>query len=152
MAGRRNVPHGNVGIQPPVFTAPNIPQQAPIVSSNINFRSRGNAAEVDAGRAQQALASVDLDVSAIPTTVEAPTLDLEGEADPTLLTTELRAQGQEVNAAKNEAAGEIANDYGENSVIRRPGNRKLRAGHQLQCQRPQKLDRLPRRKYRLPMP
>jgi hypothetical protein len=131
MAGRRNVPHGNVGIQPPVFTAPNIPQQAPIVSSNINFRSRGNAAEVDAGRAQQALASVDLDVSAIPTTVEAPTLDLEGEADPTLLTTELRAQGQEVNAAKNEAAGEIANDYGENSVIRRPGNRKLRAGHQL---------------------
>ncbi|RRB07765.1 hypothetical protein [Larkinella rosea] len=136
VANSRPVSPANPGVQPPVFTLPDIPQQATIVSPNINFRSAGNAAEVDPHRAQEALDGVELDISDIPTTAEAPVLDLQGEADPAQLTTDQQQQGQEVTDAKNEAALEINNDFGENGVIKRPGHTKLKASHVIQSKLP----------------
>lgn len=136
MATVRTPSPANPGNQSPVFTLPDIPQQATIVSPNINFRSAGNAAEVDPQRAQQALDGVELDMSDIPTTAEAPVLELDGEANPHQLTTGQQEQGQEVNDAKNEAALEINNDFGENGVIKRPGHHKLKASHTIKSKLP----------------
>ncbi len=129
-ASEKNSFAGKGGFVAPKIEAPAIAEKKLPPTSLKQYQGSGASGNDDAvaKNAQQELSAVHLPAEDIPTDLgPAPTLDLNGEADPNNLATERAAQETEVATAKAEAAKEISNDFGENSIIKPVSHELLRS-------------------------
>lgn len=117
----------------PVLEEVKLPGPATFRPSNLSSQFAGaQASATISSAAQRELDNVSLDTDNLPEKLEnSPELELSGEANVSNIAEEQEEQYQDVLNAKMAAAKEIQNDFGENDVIKKPGNALLKTKHQL---------------------
>lgn len=108
------------------------PEKEPLKKTNYTFKTGGNKNAPIDKQAQNQFDEVRLNTSAIPTRMkESSNLELTGDASIENLAIEQQDVSQDVTNKKNNAARDIHKDYGENSIIKKPGNEILKSKHKL---------------------
>lgn len=104
------------------------PEKPLLKKTFFNFQTVG-AAKIES-QAQSQLDAVQFDTEEIPTKMnEKASVDLSGEADVNTVSQDHDAQLHEINLQKTEASKDVYKDYGENNIIKKPGNKKLQTNH-----------------------
>jgi len=107
-------------------------QSEPLKKVNYSFNATGTKNGGLERQAQSQFDSINLNTSAIPTTMQqSARLDLTGEADTEHLSIEHHDVAQDMSIKKNEAAQDIHKDYGENDVIKKPNDEILKPSHKI---------------------
>jgi hypothetical protein len=108
------------------------PEKEPLKKVNYSFNSTGAKNGVFEKQAQNQFNAINLNTSAIPTTMQQKAqLDLSGEADTEHLSIEQNDAAQDMSIKKNQAAKDIHKDYGENGIIKKPNDETLKSSRKL---------------------
>lgn len=109
------------------------PEKTPLKKETYSFQSvRSSDAKIEK-QAQSQLDAIKLNTSVIPTKMqESGKLELSGEADLHNLSKEQDEKGHEVSLKKITASKEIGQDFGENSIIKKPSTSLLKTNHKIQ--------------------
>jgi hypothetical protein len=90
-----------------------------------------------AHEAQASLEDVQTDAPPVSTSAgERPSVDVSHEANPDQVASSEEKSGEQVSAAKTQAAGQVDADFGENSIFPEPSSEKLKSNKTFTALRP----------------
>ncbi|GAA5084510.1 hypothetical protein GCM10023210_04390 [Chryseobacterium ginsengisoli] len=108
------------------------PETEPLKKANYPFKTAANKNGELEKQARQQFNKVQLNTSAIPTTMQQNAhVDLTGEANTEHLAIEQNDAAQDMSIKKNQAAKDIHKDHGENSIIKKPNDEILKPSRKL---------------------